>query len=199
MSVSLRAAALALTLAVSLALPALARCCPGAGLSVAPGQDRGAVWRRRPRRRLCPRSCPAPVRGAQAAVRGRGPAGRGLAHRHRCGREVAARRLHAARHVEHPHHERVAHPQQAVSIDARLRAGRRHQLFRPRDGGPSLRAREGPQGIHRLCEVEARGAQLCLVRRRHALSHGGRTVQSHERHRTWCTCRTRRPAKRATA
>src|SRR5436190_1293079 len=55
-------------------------------------------------------------------------------------------------------------------------------------GGPAdVYAREGSQGIHRLCEIEAGRAQLCLVRRRHALSYGGRTVQSHERHEP-CAC-----------
>ena len=56
------------------------------------------------------------------------------------------------------------------------------QLFRPGDGGSSVGAGEGPQGVHRLCEIEAGRAQLCLVRHRHALSHGGRAVQSDERH-----------------
>ena len=172
---------------------------PGAGLSELSGQDRGAVRCRRPRRRLLAGSCPASDRGAQAALRRGGSAGCGLDHRQRYGREVAARRLHAAGNVEHPHHQRVARPQQAVPTDARLRAGGGHQLFRPRDGGASVGAGEGSQGIHRLCEVEARATQLRLVRRRHALPHGRRAVQSDERHQHRARARTRRPAKCAAA
>ena len=46
--------------------------------------------------------------GARAAVRRRRPSGRGLDHRHRCGREERARRLHAAADVEHADRQRVA-------------------------------------------------------------------------------------------
>ena len=63
-----------------------------------------------------------------------------------------------------------------------------HPRYRPR-----------PQGIHRAREVQTRAAQLRVVGARHALPHGGRTVQSDERHRHRACAATRAPAIRATA
>ena len=47
---------------------------------------------------------------------------------------------------------------------------------------PSAR-REEPQGVHRARQVEARPAQLRVVGSGHALSHGGRAVQSDDQYR----------------
>ena len=73
--------------------------------------------------------------------------------------------------------------EQAVPADARLRAGRADQLFGSDHGGAPVGAGEGSEGIHRAREIEAGRAQLRVLRRRHAVSHGGRTVQSDERDR----------------
>ena len=58
------------------------------------------------------------------------------------GGEERARRLHAARDVEHAYGQRIADSEPAVSADARLRAGRADQLVGPRAGRPSVGARE---------------------------------------------------------
>ena len=63
---------------------------------------------------------------------------------------------------------------------------------------PSVPAKDLKEFIA-LCEGEAGRAQLCLVRRRHALSYGGRTVQSHERHEHRACAAQGVRAKRATA
>ena len=112
--------------------------------------------------------------------------------------QVAARRLHAADDVEHAHHQRDAAPQQAVPADARLRAGGAGQLLRPHHGGAPLGAGQGPEGVHRAAEGQAGRPQLRLLRPRHALPHGGRAVQSHERHqyRARAASRQRRCAHR---
>ena len=124
----------------------------------------------------------ASLRRAQADLHGREPPRRRLDHRDRRGREIGTRRLHAAGDVEHAHDQRVAGAQQAVPADARLRAGRADELFRPDHGGAPVGAGEGPEGIHRARQGEAGRAQLCLVGAGHAVSHGGRAVQSDERH-----------------
>ena len=67
--------------------------------------------------------------------------GAGSIDRHRRGGQVAARRLHAADDVEHPHRQRDAQHHQVVRPDARLRSGGARQLFRPRDGRASDRRR----------------------------------------------------------
>ena len=72
--------------------------------------------------------------------------------------------------------------EQAVPADARLRAGRADQLLRPADGHSPVGAGEGPEGVHRARQGEAGQAQLRVVRAGHAVSHGGRAVQSDERH-----------------
>ena len=109
-----------------------------------------------------------------------------------------ARRLHAADDVEHPHHQRDAAPQQAVPADARLRAGGAGQLLRPDHGGAPLGAGQGPEGVHRAAEGQAGRPQLRLLGPRHALPHGRRAVQSHERHqhRARAASRQRRSAHR---
>ena len=179
---------------------AVALACPagGAGLSLAHGEDHRAVRRRRSGRHLRPLPRPAPAGDAQAVVRGREPARRRLDHRHRRGREVGARRLHAADDVQHPHHQRDAAAQQAVPADARLRAGGARQLLRPDHGGAPLGAGQGPQGVPGAAESQAGRPQLRLLRPRHALSHGRRAVQSHERHqhRARAASRQRRRAHR---
>ena len=74
-------------------------------------------------------------------------------------------------------------PNKPYPADARLRAGGAGQLFRPDHGGAPSRAGEGPEGVPGAAEGEARRAELRLVRPGHALSHGRRAVQSHERDR----------------
>ena len=158
------------------------RACRGAGLPDADGEDRRAVRRRRPGRHLRPLPRPAAAGNPQAGIRDREPSGSRGDHRHRRGREVASRRLHAADDVEHPYHQRDAAPQQAVPADARFRGGGARQLLRPHHGRAPLGSGQGPEGVHRAAEGQARRPQLCLLGPRHALPHGGRAVQSHERH-----------------
>ena len=81
----------------------------------------------------------------------REPAGRRLGHRHRRGRQVGARRLHAADDVQHPHHQRDAAAQQALPADARLRAGGAGQLLRPHHGRAPLGAGQGPRRSSSPC------------------------------------------------
>ena len=152
-----------------------------AELSRSGRQDHRAVRRRRAGRRLCALHRPAPAGNPQAVVRSREPAWRRLGDRHQRGGQVAARRLHAADDVQHPHRQRDAQHHQVVRPDARLRAGGARQLLRPRYGRASDRRGQGPEGVHRPAEGQAGRAQLCLLGRRHALSHGRRAVQSHER------------------
>ena len=70
-----------------------------------------------------------------------------------------------------------------VPADARSRAGGAGQLFRPPDGHQPVRSGQGPEGVPRRRQGKAWRAQLRFVRTGHALSHGRRIVQSHERHR----------------
>ena len=110
-----------------------------------------------------------------------------------------ARRLHAADDVEHPHHQRIAHAQQAVPADARLRAGSGDQLFRSGDGDTSVRCRERSEGVHRAGEVETRRAQLCVFRSRAPRIIWPANCSKASAAPTSSTCRTRRPARCATA
>ena len=57
------------------------------------------------------------------------------------------------------------------------------ELFRSRDRGAPIRAGEDSGGVHCARKVTAGQAELRLLRPRHALSHGRRTLQSHGRHR----------------
>ena len=103
--------------------------------------------------------------------------GRRLDHRHRRGRQERARRLHAAADVEHPHGQRVADPDQAVPADARLRAGRADQLFRPGAGRAQRPAGDDAGRADRRGEGQAGRAHLCVVGAGHAVPHGRRAVQ----------------------
>ena len=163
------------SIAVTLAFACALGVC--AGLSDEADQDHRAVRGRRTGRRLRALPRRAPAGSAGAARRRRGPPGRRLDHRHRRRREERARRLHAADDVEHAHGQRNADPEQALSADARLRAGRAGQLFGPRAGRASLGRREQPRRPHQARQGESRQAQLRVVRSGHAVPHGRRALQ----------------------
>ena len=99
----------------------------GAGLSDAARAHRRAVRAGRLGRRLRSLPCAAPAGCARPELRHRQPSRRRFDHRHRRRCEERARRPHAADDVEHAHRQRVADPEQAVPVDARLRAGRAAQ------------------------------------------------------------------------
>src|SRR5205085_10112300 len=132
----------------------------GANLSRAHGARHRALRRRRPGGplRTLPRGEAAG--GAPRALRRRRPPRRRLDRGHGGGGQVGARRLHAARDVEHAHRERDAHPEKALRADARLRAHHRHQFFGPPVGHPSFGPGEEPEGVHRARQVQARSTQL---------------------------------------
>src|ERR1700686_4087645 len=65
----------------------------------------------------------------------------------------------------------------ALCVAARFRSNRAGELFRPGAGSASLGRSEQSRRAARAREVEARQAQLRLIRAGNALSHGGRAVQ----------------------
>ena len=134
----------------------LARQCAGAGLSVAAGEGDRSLRRRRAGRRHRPPDRQHPAGEFRPALRDREPHRRRRRDRHAGGRQVAARRLHAADDVEHPDRERIAGAAAQIRTDARSRADRAGQLFRPRHRGSSLGAGEDAAGIHRARQIAAR-------------------------------------------
>ena len=162
----------------------------GRGAGTSPAQlagqarpPRRAVRPGRSGRRLCPPDRPGADRGAGPPVRDRQPAGcrRGGRHRHR--RQGRTRRLHAADDVQHPHHQRDAAGQPALCADARPRGGGAGQFVGSGDRGEPRTQGPDAAGLHRAGQGRAGQARLCLLGPGHALSHGRRAVQSHERHR----------------
>ncbi len=167
-------------------------------VSVQAGEDHRAVRRRRPGRRLRALSRPEAHRDHGPAVPHREPPRRGRGDRHRCGREVRARRLHAADDVQHPDDERIAGAEQALPAHARPHGGRAGELLRPGDGRASVGPGEQPARVHRPRQGAAEEAQLRLVGHRHALPHGRRAVQRDGGRGRSSTCRTRAAPARAT-
>jgi hypothetical protein len=130
------------------------------------------------------------------AVRDREPAGRRRGHRHRRRREVRARRLHAAAHVQRAYRQRDADPEQAVCAAARFRARGARQLFGP---GARRQSRGARRTRWRSSSRSRRRSRASSTTRRRARERRITwPASSSSRWRAWtsCTSRTRR-ARRA--
>ncbi len=154
---------------------------PGAGLSDQAGEVGRALYACRNHRHSGAHRGAVSVRASRPAVHHRQPAGRRQQHRHRSGRQCAARRLHAAARQSGERHQCDALQEAAVQFPARYRAGRRHHPRAERDGGLSAISGEDRSGVHRLRQSASRHDQHGLVRQWHVGAFVRRAVHGHDR------------------
>ena len=123
-------------------------------------------------------------RAPRPAGRGREPRRRLDHHRHRLGREVRARRLHARARQHHDAcRERGAQRHPAVRSGQGFRAGRDDRRLAVRADRRDAGGGADAEGFRRARQSQARLAELRLGRHRHAGPSRRRAVQEQGRHR----------------